>query len=115
VFASQQSATTLLPGADWKPAKQDVHTKTPLAEYVFAAHTSHAAEPDAFLNLPASHARHGPPFGPVYLGLHEQLLSLSLFADEFELAGHAVHASMLTVSLYVPIAQAVHGPPFGPV
>ncbi len=67
------------------------------------------------MNFPASHAGHGPPSGPVYLGLHEQLLSLSLFADEFEFAGHKVHAARLVVSLYVPIAQTVHGPPLGPV
>jgi hypothetical protein len=105
----------MLPGADWKPAGHEVHENAPLAEYVFTGHTLHATGPDAFLNLPASHAGHGPPSGPVYLGLHEQLLSLSLFADEFEFAGHKVHAAMLTVSLYVPIAQAVHGPPAGPV
>jgi hypothetical protein len=105
----------MLPLADWKPEGQVVHCTTPLGEYVFGAHTSHACEPEAFLNLPASHATQGPPFGPVYLALHEQLLSLTLFADEFEFAGHTVHAAVLAVSLYVPIAHAVHGPPFGPV
>ena len=75
----------------------------------------HAAVPDTFLNFPAWHATHVPPFGPVYPGLHEQLLSILLFADEFEFAGHTVHAAILAVSLYVPTAHAAHGPPLGPV
>jgi hypothetical protein len=115
VFGSQQSENTVLPFGDVNPAGHAVQNNAPLAEYVFAGHTSHGCEPEAFLNLPASQAAHGPPLGPVYLGLHEQLLSLSLFADEFEFAGHKVHAARLVVFLYVPITQAVHGPPFGPV
>ena len=115
VFGSQQSENTGLPAGDVNPAGHDMQDDAPLSEYVFAGHTSHGAGPDAFLNFPASHATHGPPFGPVYRGLHEQLLSLSLFADELEFAGHNVHAAILAVSLYVPTAHTAHGPPFGPV
>jgi hypothetical protein len=46
----------------------------------------------------------------VYLGLHEQLLSLSLFADEFEFAGHNVHAALPDASLYVPATHMAHWP-----
>jgi hypothetical protein len=105
----------MLPGADWKPAGHEVHENAPLAEYVFTGHTLHEALPDIFLNVPAAHATHGPPFGPVYLALQRQAVTFVLTADEFELLGHTVHAAMLTVSLYVPIPQAVHGPPAGPV
>ena len=65
VFGSQQSEDNVLPVGDVNPTAHAVHAETPLAEYEFAAHTSHAAVPDAFLNFPAAHAGHGPPFGPV--------------------------------------------------
>ena len=114
VFGSQQSENTVLPFGDVNPAGHAVQDEAPLSEYVFGGHVTHTAVPDTFLNFPASHATHGPPFGPVYAGLHEQLLSRSLFADEFEFAGHRVHAAILAVSLYVPTAHTSHGPPFGP-
>ncbi len=104
----------MLPGADWKPTGHEVHENAPLAEYVFTGHTLHAAEPETFLNVPAAHATHGPPFGPVYCALQTQAVIFVLVDGEFELLGHAVHAAVLTVSLYVPTPQAVHGPPFGP-
>jgi hypothetical protein len=110
VFGSQQSTTSALPGADWKPAGQFVHCTTPLAEYVSGAHTSHAAEPVAFLNVPAAQAGHGPPFGPVNAGLQKQLLRLVLATDEFEFAGQLVHASLPFVGLYVPAAHVEHWP-----
>ena len=115
MFGSQQSEETVLPVGDVNPGKHALQANAPLAEYVFAVHTSHACEPDAFLNFPASHATHGPPSGPVYRALQTHAVTFMLFADEFELAGHTVHAARLVVSLYVPIAQAVHGPPLGPV
>ena len=110
VFGSQQSESTVLPAGDVNPTAHAVHTETPLAEYVFAAHTSHAAVPDAFLNLPASHAGHGPPFGPVYPTLQEQDVTIMLPADEFEFAGHNVHAALPFVGLYVPTAHMLHCP-----
>jgi hypothetical protein len=105
----------MLPGADSKPTGHELHENAPLAEYVFAGQTLHAAEPETFLNVPAAHATHGPPFGPVYLGLHRQAVIFVLVDGEFELLGHAVHAAVLVLSLYVPIPQAVHGPLVGPV
>ena len=110
VFGSQQSNTCVLPAGDWNPGRHVVHTEAPLAEYVFAAHTSHAAVPDAFLNLPASHAGHGPPFGPVYPALQEQDVTIMLPADEFEFAAQPVHAALPFVGLYVPDGHIAHWP-----
>jgi hypothetical protein len=110
VFGSQQSNACVLPAGDWNPVKHEVHPDAPLKEYVFAAHTSHAAVPVAFLNLPASHAGHGPPFGPVNAGLQKQLVRVVLPTDEFEFAGQLVHAALPFVGLYVPDKHVVHWP-----
>jgi hypothetical protein len=115
VFGSQQSENTVLPFGDVNPAGHAVQNNAPLAEYVLAGQTPHAALPFAFLNVPAAHATHGPPFGPVYRALQTQAVIFVLVDGKFELLGHAVHAAVLTVSLYVPTPQAVHGPPAGPV
>jgi hypothetical protein len=115
VFGSQQSATSLLPGADWNPTAQAVHEDAPLAEYVFAGHTLHAADPEAFLNLPASHATHGPTSGPVYPGLQEQALTFVLPNDEFAFAVQLVHAALPFVDLYVPDGHILHCPFDAPV
>ena len=82
---------------------------------MFAAHTSHAAVPDAFLNFPASHATHGPPFGPVYARLQEQDVTIMLPADEFEFEGQLVHAALPFVALYVPDGHIAHWPLEAPV
>ena len=116
LFSPQQSADVVVPGSALNPAGQAVQTDAALVlENVSAAHTPHAAGPETLLAAPAAHATHGPPFGPVYLGLQRQSVTFVLTADDFDLAGHAVHAAMLVVSLYVPIPQAVHGPPAGPL
>jgi hypothetical protein len=41
-------------------------------EVRFTAHDAHAAEPVAFLNVPATHATHTSPVFPVYPGLQPQ-------------------------------------------
>ena len=110
MFGSQQSATSLLPGADWNPAGHAVHEDAALAEYVFAGHTLHAAVPEAFLNVPAAHATHGPPFGPVNPGLQEQSVMLVLPKDEFEFAEQLVHAALPFEDLYVPVGHIAHWP-----
>ena len=115
MFGSQQSVTSLLPAADWNPVGHEVHENAPLAEYVFAGHVTHAAGPDAFLNFPASHATHGPTSGPVYLGLHEHAVTLTLPADEFAFAGQLVHAALPFVDLYVPAEHMAHCPFDAPV
>ena len=115
MFGSQQSENTGLPAGDVNPAGHDMQDDAPLSEYVFAGHTSHAAGPDAFLNFPASHATHGPPFGPVYPGLQEQDVTIMLPADEFEFAGQVVHVELPFVGLYVPDEHIVHWPLEAPV
>jgi hypothetical protein len=115
VFGSQQSENTVLPFGDVNPAGHAVQNNAPLAEYVFTAHTSHACEPEAFLNLPASHVGHGPPSGPVYPGLQEQDVTSMLPTDEFELTGQLVQFALPEEFLYVPDGQIVHCPLEAPV
>jgi hypothetical protein len=110
VFGSQQSNACVLPAGDWNPAGHEVQVDAPLSEYVFAGHTSHAAVPETFLNVPASHAGHGPPFGPVYPGLHTQSPMFVLPNDEFAFAVQLVHAALPFVILYVPDGHIVHWP-----
>jgi hypothetical protein len=110
----QQSCTVVVPGSALYPAGQAVQTDAELLENVSAGHVEHNAGPETLLAAPAAHATHGPPFGPVYLGLHRQAVIFVLVDGEFELLGHAVHAAVLVLSLYVPIPQAVHGPLVGP-
>jgi len=110
VFGSQQSDNTVLAFGDVNPAGHAVHEDAALAEYVFAGHTLHAAVPDAALNVPAAHATHGPPFGPVYPGLHKQSPMLVLPNDEFAFAVQLVHAALPFVGLYVPVGHIAHWP-----
>jgi hypothetical protein len=110
VFGSQQSENTVLPFGDVNPTGHDVQDVAPLSEYVFSGHVTHVAVPDAFLNFPASHAGHGPPFGPVYPALQMQFVRVWLPTDEFEFAGQLVHAALPFVDLYVPVAHVAHWP-----
>jgi hypothetical protein len=115
LLSPQQSRDVVVPGSALNPAGQAVQTDAALvSENASAGHTPHVALPETFLAVPAAHATHDPPFGPVYLALQRQAVTFVLVDGEFELLGHAVHAAVLAVSLYVPIPQAVHGPPFGP-
>jgi len=115
VFGSQQSDNTVLAFGDVNPAGHAVHEDAALAENVLAGHTLHAAVPETFLNLPASHATHGPPFGPVYPGLHKQSPMLVLPNDEFAFAAQLVHAALPFVDLYVPDGHILHCPLDAPV
>ena len=115
LFSPQQSSTAVVPASALNPAGHCVQADAELLGNVSAGHTPHVAEPDVFLAVPAAHATHGPPFGPVYRALHTQAVIFVLVDAEFELLGHAAHAAVLAVSLYVPTPQAVHGPPLTPV
>ena len=116
LFSPQQSTDVVVPDSALNPVGQAVQTDAALTfENVSTGHTPHAALPELFLAVPAAHATHGPPFGPVYRALHTQAVTFVLVDGEFELLGHGVHATVLVLSLYVPIPQAVHGPPAGPV
>ncbi len=110
LLSPQQSSTTVVPDSAMNPTGQLVHVKATLPAYVFAGHTLHAAGPEAFLNVPAAHATHGPPFGPVYPGLQEQSVMLVLPKDEFAFAVQLVHAALPFVGLYVPDGQIAHWP-----
>eukprot|EP00961_Rhodomonas_salina_P218340 2950370-Rhodomonas_salina.1 len=53
----------------------------------------HSVEPLITLKLPASHAAHCPPSGPVYPALHRQSVTTPLPVSELDRfpAGHAMH------------------------
>jgi len=77
----------------------------------FAGQAVHAADPVDALYLPASHAVHGPPFGPVAPALQLQFVKASLPAGELEFDGQTLHvefAEAPTAVEYVPAPQYVH-------
>ena len=115
LFSPQQSADVVVPGSALNPAGHAVHEDAPLREYVLTRHTLHAAGPDTFLNVPAAHATHGPPFGPVYPGLHKQSPMFVLPNNEFAFAAQLVHAALPFVGLYVPDGHIAHWPLEAPV
>jgi len=115
LFHPQQSCTAVVPDSARKPAGHAVQTGAPLAAYVSAEHTLHAALPEILFAVPAGHATHGPTFGPVYPELHEQSLTFVLLNNEFAFAEQFVHAALPFADLYLPAAQDTHSPPLGPV
>ena len=60
----------------------------------FAGHVVHAADPVDALYLPASHAVHGPPFGPVAPAMQVQFVKAALPAGELEIDGQALHVEL---------------------
>ena len=101
-------------------------------ENVFALHSVQSALPICALNVPATHARHGPPSGPVYPPLHTHAALEPPdceFAPQFEHADIAVAPVTLEkvfteqfrqtdvpiTVLYFPGTHSAHGPPFGPL
>ena len=104
-------------------------------EYFPLEHGVHSAVPFVSLYVPALHARHASPFGPVYPWLHEQLTTLPLPAGEYVKEGqsahvsaelcpvrseyvpctHGEHAIEPLTPLYVPTGQAEQTPPSSPV
>jgi len=86
-----------------------------VVKYVPARQGSQAAAPDTSLYVPAMHAEHAAPSGPVYPGLHSHVVWAALPAGESEFAGQASHVAAPDLSLYVPALHAVHDPPSGPV
>ncbi len=71
----------------------------------------HATLPLAILYVPATHAAHGPPFGPVYPALQMQAVTAVPWPGELEFAGHVkqfVTAEAPVEAEYVPGAQLVH-------
>jgi hypothetical protein len=90
-----------------------------------------APEPILILNLPASHAVHGPPLGPVkpalqiqaalpagaseFSGHDEQVLSAvaAVTIENLPLT-HWMHVSGPGLILYLPSVHALQVPPLGP-
>jgi hypothetical protein len=61
----------------------------PALEIELAGQAVHAAEPEAFLNVPAAQRTHVWPSEPVAPGLHRQSVCAAEPSDEFEFAGQA--------------------------
>jgi hypothetical protein len=116
---TKQADATVAPTiTEYFPVEQPVHDPLPLKS----------------LYVPAPHASHGPPFGPVYPALQTQAVTTVLRLGELEFAGHVkqlvtaeapveaeylpaaqlVHPALPLVSLYVPAPHGTHGPPSGP-
>ena len=77
-------------------------------EYLPAEHVVHAALPIVFLNEPAPHCVHAPPFGPVNPALHEQLLESVLPIALMAFTGQLAHEETPVASLYFPTAHKTH-------
>ena len=106
-----------------------------VALYFPPGHSVHGAVPLTSLCVPAPHATHAPPSGPVYPASQVQCERLLLPAPDTACAGHSLHAASEVspvlveylprahrvhspvpfTSLYVPATQASHAPPCGPV
>ena len=108
------------PGVEeFDPVGHDTQTVELLApdtaEYVPAPQLLHAALPPPILYVPATHAAHGPPSGPVYPALQAadtQSATASLDIADMVPAGHATQVDALVAAAvpeYVPAAQSEHG------
>jgi len=92
---ARQSAHTLAPSNEYVWAAQAVHTVGEVAptaiEYVPAGQPVHETLPLSLLNLPAAHAVHAPPSGPVYPMLHLQFEIFFCDAEnaDVDAVGHA--------------------------
>jgi hypothetical protein len=81
-----------------------------VVEYAPAPQSRHVEAPVIILYFPASHAAHLPPSGPVYPGLHRQLVRRLLPLGETEYSGQLWHNSTSAepkTALYVPAPQSV--------
>ena len=90
------------------PVSQALHAEAPAtSEYVPTSQkrhdvsgiSKHACDPTTFLYLPAAHALHGPPSGPVNAALHWQLLRLVLSRSDVEFPGQLEQAAEPTLAL----------------
>lgn len=101
----------LQPGApfcEYVPAAQLPQTEAAAGEKVPAVQSVHDALPIVFLNEPAPHCVHAPPFGPVNPALHEQLLESVLPIGLMAFTGQLAHEETPVMSLYVPAAHKTH-------
>ena len=82
-----------------------------VTEYVVIPQSVHAALPLLVLYLPATHAEHTPPSGPVNPALHIQAAIEELDTAELEFDTHDTHVAEAvapTASEYVPTPQSMH-------
>ena len=83
---------------EYVPATQFTHTADEFAatttEYAPAGQETQAFEPVTVLYLPAAHAEHRPPLGPVYPVLHAQSVCDPLPGPVNELAGHKLQLGL---------------------
>ena len=71
-----------------------VSSALPTTDSEFCVHTSHATEPGASLNVPATHSTQAVPSAPVAPALHLQSVSSADAGAEFEFGGHAWHVGL---------------------
>jgi hypothetical protein len=109
--------SAVLPGGECEFAGQLKQEPTAEAarvvEYVPAPQSRHVEAPVIILYFPASHAAHIPPSGPVYPGLHRQLVRRLLPLGESECSGQLSHTSTSAepkTALYVPAPQSIQLP-----
>jgi ABC-type cobalt transport system substrate-binding protein len=134
-----QAAITELDASELEFAGQDTHTAEAVAptatEYKPTAQSVHTTLPLLVLYLPATHAEHTPPSGPVKPALQTHPPMAELDAAELVFTGHEihveevvaptateykptpqfVHATLPLLVLYFPATHAEHTPPSGPV
>ena len=108
--ASEVAADTF----EYLPTLHPVHMNDPLPAYFPDVHKEQGADPDKFLNLPAIHAMHGPPFGPVNPLLQVQLLMETLPANDEELVLQNSQPADPFIVLKVPASHSTQPAPFGP-
>jgi hypothetical protein len=82
-----QFTSTLLPAPEYVCAGQLLNVASEIApvsvEYLPAEHREHGVDPFELLYVPAIHAAHSMPSGPVYPSLHVQLVRSMLPAPEY--------------------------------
>ena len=95
----------MLPTPENVCAGQSLHVDSEIwavsVEYLPSEHSEHGAEPFTSLYVPAMHAAHCIPSGPVYPLLQVQLVSIELPSGEYVCVGHSLHVdSEIAASLY---------------
>jgi len=83
-------------------------------EYLPWEHSEHDDDPFTSLYVPAIHAAHAAPSGPVYPLLQMQSDTAPLPTRASALAGQEMQASDPGTDLYLPAVHCEQGPPSGP-
>jgi hypothetical protein len=91
-----------------------LHSVEPSVEAEFALHCAHD-EFGQFLYCPDGHCTHGPPSGPMKLGMHWQRSIEVLAMDDIVRLGQVLHVAEPVTFLYVPATHCTQATPSGPV